>query len=119
MIKKGALILLTLISATLVLAGCAAGDGSAQASSPSSAAESTGLVLTLEELAKYDGQNGNPAYIAVDGVVYDVSNVPQWKDGKHNGFTAGNDLTDAIRTKSPHGVSKLKNVPAVGTLANA
>lgn len=33
------------------------------------------LELTLEELAAYDGKDGNPAYIAVDGVIYDVTDV--------------------------------------------
>lgn len=74
------------------------------------------LQLTLEELKQYDGQNGNPAYVAVDGVIYDVTNVPQWKGGKHNGYTAGQDLTDIIKNKSPHGVAKLQGVPIVGEL---
>ena len=87
-------------------------------SSVATAAEATPalLQLTLEELKQYDGQNGNPAYIAVDGVIYDVTNVPQWSGGKHNGYTAGQDLTDAIKNVSPHGVSKLKDVPVVGEL---
>ena len=46
-------------------------------------ADSSELVLTLDELAQYDGQNGNPAYIAVDGVIYDVTNVSQWNGGAH------------------------------------
>ncbi len=82
------------------------------------AAESAELVLTLDELAQYNGQNGNPAYIAVDGVIYDVTDVPQWKGGFHNGFTAGQDLTEEIKTISPHGVSKLQLVKAVGKLAD-
>lgn len=32
--------------------------------------------FTLEELKKYNGKNGNPAYIAVNGKVYDVTNNP-------------------------------------------
>jgi predicted heme/steroid binding protein len=74
------------------------------------------LQLTLEELKQYDGQNGNPAYVAVDGVIYDVTDVPQWSGGKHNGYTAGQDLTDIIKNKSPHGVAKLQGVPVVGEL---
>ena len=74
------------------------------------------LQLTLEELKQYDGQNGNPAYIAVDGVIYDVTNVKEWSGGKHNGYTAGQDLTDIIKNKSPHGVAKLQGVPVVGEL---
>lgn len=29
--------------------------------------------FTREELAQYDGKNGNPAYVAYKGKVYDVS----------------------------------------------
>jgi predicted heme/steroid binding protein len=73
--------------------------------------------FTLEELAQYTGKDGKAAYIAVDGIVYDVTKVPQWKNGFHNGYTAGKDLTEEIKTKSPHGVSKLKNVKIIGRLA--
>lgn len=90
----------------------------ATAEAPEATAASDELVLTLEELSQYDGKNGNPAYIAVDGVIYDVTNVTEWNGGDHNGFTAGQDLTEAIKTVSPHGVSKLNGVPVVGTLAN-
>lgn len=66
------------------------------------------------DLAKYNGQNGASAYVAVDGKVYDVTNVPEWKNGNHWGrYQAGVDLTDAIKL-SPHGISKLATVPIVG-----
>jgi predicted heme/steroid binding protein len=103
-----------------------AGDAAASAESAATAgdaasAEETAagedvLQLTLEELSQYDGQNGNPAYIAVDGVIYDVSDVSFWSGGRHNGFSAGADLTDAIKNVSPHGVSKLSGLPVVGEL---
>jgi predicted heme/steroid binding protein len=80
-----------------------------------SAANGT-LELTLDQLKQYDGKNGNPAYIAVDGVIYDVSNVSRWKNGSHEGYSAGKDLTDAIKGKSPHGTSVLEGVPVVGKL---
>lgn len=80
-----------------------------------SAANGT-LALTLDQLKQYDGKNGNPAYIAVDGVLYDVSGVRQWKNGSHEGYSAGKDLTDAILGKSPHGTSVLDGVPVVGKL---
>lgn len=82
------------------------------------AADTGEKTFTLEELAQYDGTNGNPAYIAVDGVVYDVSNVAQWRGGQHNGFTAGRDLSSEIKTVSPHGVSKLAGLVVVGKLAD-
>jgi len=72
--------------------------------------------FTLDELATFDGQDGRPAYIAIDGTVYDVSSVPQWPGGKHNGYTAGQDLTDAMAS-APHGFSKLTGLPVVGKLA--
>ena len=74
------------------------------------------MVLTLEELSQYDGTNGNPAYIAVDGVIYDVTNVSAWRNGQHNGFAAGQDLTEEIKNVSPHGVSKLNGITVVGTV---
>lgn len=112
------LILLTFILALILLQGCGASSASASAAPSPTGTENQELVLTLDELAKYDGKNGNPAYVAVDGVIYDVTNVPEWKNGEHNGYTAGKDLTDAIKNVSPHGVSKLKNVPVVGKLAD-
>lgn len=36
-------------------------------------------VFTTEELAKYNGKDGQPAYVAYEGNVYDVSNVKEWK----------------------------------------
>ena len=45
--------------------------------------------FTREELAKFNGQNGQPAYVAISGTVYDVSNKAAWKGGKHHGNEAG------------------------------
>lgn len=68
--------------------------------------------LTLEQLSKYNGKNGNPAYVAVNGVIYDVTNNAAWAAASHFGLTAGKDLTGAFN--SCHGgqqiLSKLKVV---------
>ena len=103
-------------SILLILALTAFGCSPSAAEAPTASAE-PGLVLTLEELKQFNGKDGQPAYVAVDGVIYDFSKIPEWKDGEHNGFSAGNDLTEAIKTVSPHGVSKLTGVPVVGKLA--
>ncbi|RRK09325.1 cytochrome B5 [Lactiplantibacillus garii] len=66
------------------------------------------------ELAKYDGQAGQPAYVAVDGVVYDVTGIAAWAGGKHHGNLAGRELTAVIDNKSPHGRSVLKKLKVVG-----
>lgn len=70
--------------------------------------------FTLDELAKYDGKNGQPAYIAVDGVVYDVTN--NFPNGEHHGCTAGTDSTESIK-KVSHGTAILSSSPVVGKLA--
>ena len=99
-------------------APAAATDAAAttSAGTTTGSAENGTLELTLAELAKYNGKDGQPAYVAVDGIIYDVSAYPKWKNGDHNGYSAGNDLTEIIKTKSPHGVAKLKGVPVVGKL---
>ena len=71
--------------------------------------------FTLEELATYNGENGNKAYIAYDGLVYDVTDIPQWKNGKHNGQVAGTDVT-GIMENAPHGTSMLDRLEVVGEL---
>ncbi|ERI89520.1 putative cytochrome b5-like Heme/Steroid binding domain protein [Clostridiales bacterium oral taxon 876 str. F0540] len=72
--------------------------------------------FTLDELKKYNGQNGNPAYVAVDGVVYDVTHAKGWRNGKHEGgITAGNDLSNEIN-KSPHGKDVLNGLTIIGKL---
>lgn len=70
--------------------------------------------FTKSQLAQYNGQDGVKAYVAVDGVVYDVTNVPAWAGGKHHGNTAGQDLTEVIDNQSPHKRSVLEKLTAVG-----
>ena len=71
------------------------------------------IQLTLAELSAYNGKDGNMAYIAVDGNIYDVTN--EWNNGEHNGVMAGTDATTAI-IGAPHGVSILENLEIVGEL---
>lgn len=54
--------------------------------------------FTPEELAQYDGEDERPAYVAVDGVVYDVTNLPIWRRGRHFGMRAGNNLSENYHT---------------------
>ncbi len=72
--------------------------------------------FTLEELAKYNGENGNKAYVAYDGLVYDVTNVPAWAGGMHNDESSGIDITDLVG-RSPHGEAVFKRLEVVGRLA--
>ena len=47
-----------------------------------------GVHFVTRALAQYDGKNGNPAYVAYKGKVYDVSASFLWKDGNHKFFIA-------------------------------
>lgn len=49
--------------------------------------------FTEDELSMYNGKDGNPAYVAVDGVVYDVTNNAAWGGATHFGLVAGTDVT--------------------------
>ncbi|MGQ9610124.1 MAG: cytochrome b5 domain-containing protein [bacterium] len=72
--------------------------------------------MNKQELSKYNGKNGAPAYIAYQGKIYDVSESFLWKNGKHQVLhQAGEDLTDALRD-APHGQDMLERVPLVGLL---
>ena len=73
-------------------------------------------LFTLEELSSYNGRNGNPAYVAVNGVVYDVTNIAAWGGATHFGLTAGTDVTS--RFASCHaGQPILSKLKVVGKMA--
>jgi predicted heme/steroid binding protein/uncharacterized membrane protein len=74
--------------------------------------------LEPDELGKNDGKNGNPAYIANKGNIYDVTKSAKWKGGFHMlRHHAGGDLTAEIEA-APHGVEVLARYPQVGVLKN-
>ena len=73
------------------------------------------MKLTLTELAMYDGQDGNDAYVAVNGIIYDVTGINAWTGGSHNGNMAGQDLTDVIMN-APHGEDVLEDLTIIGEL---
>lgn len=68
------------------------------------------ILLTLEELEQYDGRDGSPAYVAVNGIIYDISPIPQWAQGVHFGVSAGRDVTDRVNLCHGGGILKLLRV---------
>ncbi|MTV47885.1 cytochrome B5 [Heliobacillus mobilis] len=55
--------------------------------------KATQVVIPRQELSKYNGKNGFSAYVAINGIVYDVTNNPSWINASHFGLLAGKDLT--------------------------
>lgn len=73
-------------------------------------------VFTNEELAQYDGSGGRPAYVAVNGIVYDVSLDATWGGGTHFSLYSGRDLTGAFMGCHGGQFETLRNLPQVGIL---
>jgi len=76
--------------------------------------------FTERELQQFDGTRGKPAYIAYEGVVYDVTASSLWRGGLHKDLHyAGTDLTRTLR-KAPHTAEVFTHatVKRVGRLSN-
>ncbi len=68
------------------------------------------------ELAKFNGENGNPVYVVYKGKVYDITGSKLWRNGMHmKRHHAGRDLTVDIQG-APHEPDVLERYPQVGTL---
>jgi predicted heme/steroid binding protein len=109
------LLFLLLLMTTVGLSACAS-DTATPTTPTAPTTETTDRVFTLSELATFNGQNGQPAYVAVDGVVYDVTNNPSWPGGNHRGVQAGQDVSSMIPA-SHRADMRFEANPIVGTLA--
>ncbi len=82
--------------------GCSA-RGGGRGKAPADAASLP--EITRDMLATQDGAEGRPAYIAVRGLVYDVTDAPGWADGVHAVWSserlAGRDLTVFLAKAPP------------------
>ena len=75
--------------------------------------------VTREELARCNGKDGAPAFIAYAGRVYDVPASYHWRSGRHWVLhAAGADLTASL-AQAPHGAEMLARAPVVGVLADS
>lgn len=70
-------------------------------------------VFDREELARFDGKDGRPAYVAYLGKVYDLTGTPESEHGDHYGHPFGVDLTDAM-DDAPHADNLLFELEVVG-----
>lgn len=71
--------------------------------------------FTLNELAQFDGIMGSPAYVAIKGIVYDISNNPRWRKAMDLGLAAGEDLTPQLYGYGEI-EEKISDLPKVGIL---
>jgi predicted heme/steroid binding protein len=82
----------------------------------SQSAHRGGVFMTKSELARHDGRDGRPAYVAVNDAIYDVTASPLWTGGDHQGsHQAGADLTEALKN-APHVRAVVERFPVVGRL---
>lgn len=72
----------------------------------------TQQIFTKDTLSVYNGQNGQPSYVAIDGKVYDVSEL--FINGTHYGCNAGADVTSAFAAEKKHKQVILDNYQIVG-----
>lgn len=72
--------------------------------------------MDQNELKNKTGKEGQPAHVAANGKIYDVTNSRLWKNGRHmNRHEAGTDLTSELAA-APHGAEVLERFPMVGNL---
>ncbi|NKE10678.1 MULTISPECIES: cytochrome b5 domain-containing protein [Kocuria] len=73
------------------------------------------VTVTPQELEAATCDDGADCWIAVNGVVYDMSVFPDWARGRHHGIKAGTDATEKF-VGSGHGRDILERMPVVGRL---
>jgi len=74
--------------------------------------------FSIQNLSKYDGKEGRPAYVLYKNVVYDVTNSPKWKAGTHfQKHAAGQDMTKALEG-APHDDEVFTGLPIIAKLAD-
>ncbi|QOX64521.1 hypothetical protein FRZ06_14815 [Anoxybacterium hadale] len=67
-------------------------------------------IFTLEELAQYNGRQGRPAYVAVNGIVYDVTGFSTWGQGFHYDMVAGTDVSEVSLRCHNHAILERLNI---------
>ena len=116
--KKSIIAILASISVVALLNGCADRDETLSESEtvpPTDNTEQISKTFTLDELSQYTGMDGNKAYIAINGMVYDVTNMMEFQvDGAFYG-KAGMDLSTELRD-SPEYESMFNEIPIIGRI---
>lgn len=72
-------------------------------------------VITRAQLALRNGQDKPEIWVALRGLVYDVSSSRLWRNGKHYEHWAGQDLTDELKD-APHNENVFDKFKVIGRL---
>lgn len=71
--------------------------------------------FTKSQLALRNGQDKPQIWVALHGVIYEVTDSRLWKNGKHYEHWAGQDLTDELKD-APHTEKVFEKFKAIGRL---
>jgi predicted heme/steroid binding protein len=72
-------------------------------------------VYTKQQLARRNGQDKPEIWVALNGLIYDVTESRMWRNGKHYEHWAGQDLTDELKD-APHTETVFSKFNVVGEL---
>jgi len=72
-------------------------------------------VYSKSQLALRNGQDKPQIWVALNGIIYDVTESRLWRNGKHYEHWAGQDLTDEL-ADAPHTETVFEKFVAVGRL---
>lgn len=72
-------------------------------------------IFTRGQLALRNGQDRDEIWVALNGIIYDVTNSRLWKNGKHYEHWAGQDLTEELMD-APHTEKVFEKFTIVGAL---
>jgi predicted heme/steroid binding protein len=72
-------------------------------------------VFTRSQLALRNGQDKPEIWVALNGIIYDVTKSRLWREGKHYEHWAGQDLTDELKD-APHNEKVFDKFLMIGTL---
>lgn len=70
---------------------------------------------TKFQLALRNGQDKPEIWVAVDGMIYDVTSSRLWRNGQHYEHWAGQDLTEELQD-APHTIKVLERFEVIGVL---
>jgi len=66
-------------------------------------------------LALRNGQDKPQIWVALHGIIYEVTRSRLWRDGKHYEHWAGQDLTDELKD-APHDAKVFEKFKVIGKL---